>query len=337
MIEWATKLLIGFISLIVGGTDIGNSQHWQVVDQWRKTNLGWQFLAISNDPNSICTTEKSKIQLPQVIHGVHEIRQSGRLIMSSGDATFAQATSFYDAPVVSCSQLNMTDPIEWKVITYSEYFARFNHFPKPAELAAASRFFNVTVNTIAAGVLIVLAAFVGFIFSGRVQRRYVLSLVIGSLMFAIYAGMTTADNLGIPISMIHAHKLADIAVWTASLAYIYFFRRFNVLGQIEFYGFAAAFAVGQALIIFGKNADTIQLGTTIPIPFAFICLASFLINSLRDGLKAKFDRHRVFSLVSIFFFSAAGMNDALHITGMIESVMIMPVASVFGVFFWRLQ
>ncbi|MCM2352233.1 MAG: ATP-binding protein [Pseudobdellovibrio sp.] len=332
MHEFLVSLLLSFSSFLGIQAVPANTDGWSISKMWNQVGEKWEFSASSSEVANACGEGKSLI-FPQVVHGIHTIHINNELFLQTGDDSFSKTSAFYSRAVVDCKYIKKNAKVDWHVITYSKYFARIDKFPSVEKTTAKYYFFDVILNILSAGCLLILAMFSLFIFSRRVENKYVLSLFTGSVSFAAYSVLTTANIFDFDIRMIYAHKAADIFVWIGSFSYIYFFHKYGYLGKIELRSFIAAFALGESLIIFGGSPDVVQLGTTIPIPFAFICLSSFLIHSINEGFKKGFDRNIKLGIFSISIFVLAGMNDLLHITGLIDSYMIMPLGSVAGVFF----
>lgn len=332
MQEFLVSLLLGFSSILGIQTMPKNTNGWSVSKVWNQVGEAWEFSASSTDIANQCDEGKSVV-FPQVVHGIHTIHVNGKLFLQTGDPTFSKTSAFYSRAAVDCKYLPKNAKVDWHVTTYSKYFARIDTFPNVQTTSAKYYFFDVVLNILSAGCLLIIAVFSLFIFSRRVDSRYVTSLFVGSVSFAIYSVLTTASVFDLNVKMIVAHKVADVFVWIGSYCYIYFFYRYGYLGKLELRLYLAAFTLGEALIIFGGSPDVVQLGTTIPIPFAFIALASFLFHSVKEGYTKGFDRNINLGIFSVSIFVLAGMNDLLHITGLIESFMVMPLGSVAGVFF----
>lgn len=332
MHDFLVSILLSFSTLLGVQTIPSHNNGWNVHKAWSQVAEAWEFEASSSNIASQCENGKALV-FPQVVHGVHNIYINNELFLQTGDNTFSKTSAFYSRAVIDCKYVPKNAKIDWHVITYSKYFARINHFPKIEEATAKYYFFDIILNILSAGCLFILAVFSIFIFYRRVESKYVLSLFIGSVSFALYAILTTANIFDFNVKMIVAHKLADIFVWIGSFCYIYFFRHYGYLGKLEFKSFIGAFILGESLIIFGSSADIVQLGTTIPIPFASISLLSFLVHSINEGFKVGFNRNIKLGIFSISVFVLAAMNDLLHITGITYSYMIMPLGSVAGVFF----
>lgn len=333
MQEWLVQLLLLFSTLLGIQKTPNNNGIWTVETAWQKNNYTWTFKANSENISKICQNPNEFLVFPQIVHGVHSVWVNDKLVFQSGDKTFNKASSFYQRPSLSCQFLGDAKKISWEVLTYSEYFARVDSFPVAQKNDKTFYLLDVIINIVATGALLILSLFSVFIFARRVEKRFVVSLFVGSIAFATYAAFVSTSALGIDIDMLTAHKIADVSVWLGSLCYIYFFRSYNHLGKFEFYSYVVAFIIAETLIIFGSNADIVQLGTTIPIPFAFICLISFLVYSINDGFQNGFNKYKLLGIISSFQFVLFGLNDLLHITGLINSFMIMPIGTVGGIFF----
>ncbi|MFN3454325.1 MAG: ATP-binding protein [Pseudobdellovibrio sp.] len=333
MQDFLVSILFSISSLIgLKQVPINEDLIWKIEKKWAKSDNGWELTATASNSQLLCKDGHS-IFFPQVVHGVHSIKVDGNLILKTGDPSFTITSSFYQRPSLNCAYLKDSSIISWSVVTYSEYFARINQYPYIGHFSAKNYFFDVIINIVSSGCLILLALFSIFVFYKRADDKYVFSLFIGSLSFSIYSIMTTGNIFNIKLSMLTTHKLADIFIWIGALSYMYFFKNYKFLGKYEFSAFIGAFILGESLIIFGDNADVVQLGTTIPIPFAFLCLSSFLARSFYQGCIKGFNKNIILGIFSITLFVLAGMNDLLHITGLINSYMIMPIGSVAGVFF----
>lgn len=333
MQDFLVSILFSISSLIgLKKVPINEDVIWKIEKIWAKSDNGWELTATASNSQLLCKDGYS-IFFPQVVHGIHSIKVDGNLILKTGDTSFTTTSSFYQRPSLNCAYLKDSSIISWSVITYSEYFARINQYPYIGPFSAKNYFFDVIINIVSSGCLILLALFSIFVFYKRADDKYVFSLFIGSLSFSIYSIMTTGNIFNIKLSMLTTHKLADIFIWIGALSYMYFFKNYKFLGKYEFSAFIGAFILGESLIIFGDNADVVQLGTTIPIPFAFLCLSSFLARSFYQGCIKGFNKNIILGIFSITLFVLAGMNDLLHITGLINSYMIMPIGSVAGVFF----
>ncbi|OFZ30338.1 MAG: hypothetical protein A2622_07945 [Bdellovibrionales bacterium RIFCSPHIGHO2_01_FULL_40_29] len=332
MQDFLVAVLIGFSSLLGVEKIPKDTGIWKTDGIWSPAPEGWTFKATTENIQDICS-ENQSIVLPQVIHGIHRVYADDSLVFQSGDNSFSSTSSFYERGIISCRYLSAARSITWDVTTYSEYFARLKSMPKTAANNNMYFFFDVIINIAAGSCLLIMAFFSFLIFRGRIENRYIWSLGCGALAFAVYSFLSSGNYLGVGMSMLLTHKIADVAVWIGSFCYVYFFRSFKVLGRIEFFSFSLAFAIGETLIIFGKSADVVQLGTTIPIPFAFICLISFITHSVYLGFKLGFNKNNVLGIISLTSFVIAGCNDLMHILGLADTFMFMPLGAVFGVFF----
>ncbi len=325
-------ILIGFSSFLGIEKLPVDTGVWKISQGWSKVQDGWNLKSSTVEINQLCQPE-SVLVLPQVVHGIHRVYADGNLVYESGDRTFKSTSAFYERGLVKCSYLMNAKVVSWDVTTYSEYFARLNKMPSVAAHNNTFFFFDVIINIAAGACLLLLAFFSLLIFKGRIAQHHIWSLALGAFAFSIYSFLSSGSYLGLTLSMIHIHKIADVAVWIGSFCYVYFFRSFKFLGNLEFYAFTTAFCIGLTLIAFGNSADVVQLGTTIPIPFAFICLISFLSHSILNGSKNGFNKHNILGIISLASFVIAGSNDLFHILGLIDTFMFTPLGAVVAVFF----
>jgi signal transduction histidine kinase len=333
MQELLVSILLSF-STILGVKSLPQDMGlWKFEETWVQEGNDWILKASTEQVAELCKNPDDVLSLPQVIHGIHKVFSDGKLVYESGDDTFKKTSSFYQRGSVSCRYLAKDKKLVWTVKTYSQYFARISAMPYPSSANNGSYLLDVVLNLMAAGSLFILSFFSVFLFKGRVSNHYVVSLAIGSMALAFYSALTSANYLGIQADMLTVHKVADVCVWIGSFCYVYFFRKFNFLGRVEFYSFVTAFLLGEIIIISGSSADVVQMGTTLPMPFAFICLISFLGHSIANGFRKGFDKNNLLGIISLTSFVTAGCNDLLHVMGVIDSYMLMPLGSVFGVFF----
>ncbi|MBC7420084.1 MAG: hypothetical protein H7328_05095 [Bdellovibrio sp.] len=333
MQEFLVSILLGFSSFLGVESLPRDISPWKIETQWIRQDNGWILEATTTKVSELCKNNDDVLVLPQVIHGIHKVFSDGKLVYESGDDSFQKTSSFYNRGSVSCKYLAKAETLSWSVKTYSHYFARVNEMPHITSANSGFYFIDVILNLMSAGSLFILSLFSLFIFKGRVSNHYIVSLAIGSITLGIYAALTSANYLGIKTEMLTVHKIADVCAWVGSFCYVYFFRKFNFLGKIEYYSFVISFILAEIIIIFGTSADVVQMGSTLPMPFAFICLISLLAHSIYNGFKAGFDKHNVLGIISLISFVTAGCNDLLHLMGIIDSYMLMPIGSVAGVFF----
>lgn len=332
MQDFLVAILIGFSSFLGVEKLPSDTGIWKITKEWTQVQDGWILKSSTDEINKLCQLDGVMI-LPQVVHGIHRVYADGNLVFQSGDSSFKSTSAFYERGIVNCNYLTNAKVVTWDVTTYSEYFARLSKMPIVTGKNNTFFFFDVIINIAAGACLLILACFSILIFRGRVENNHIWSLVAGSLAFSIYSFLSSGSSLGITLSMIHTHKIADVAVWSGMFCYVYFFRIYNFLGKLEFYSFATAFCLGLTLILLGSSADVVQLGTTIPIPFAFICLISFLSHSIYNGFKTGFNKNNILGIISLTSIVIAGSNDFLHILGVIDTFMFTPLGAVFGVFF----
>lgn len=332
MQEFLVSILLG-LSAFIGVENVpSNLQQWKIHRAWASEKDTWILEASTSKINDFCLGNDVLI-LPQVIHGIHRVFADNKLVYQSGDSSFKTTSSFYQRGSVDCILLLGAKTVTWEVRNYSKYFSRIRDMPAGEKRNNLYLFQDVLINVMTAACLFILAIFSIYLFSGRVERQYIICLAVGSVALGIYSLLVCGNYVGIQTSMLAAHKIADVAVWIGSFCYVYFFRKFKLLGSIESKLFTFAFIIGELLIIFGNSADVVQFGTTLPIPFGFICLMSLFFHSIKNGFSVGFKKNVMLEIFSLSSFVLAACNDVFHILGIIETNMFMPVGSLFGLFF----
>lgn len=307
---------------------------WQIQKVWSEKNNIWFFSASNNSIASSCENGKS-ILFPQVIHGVHKIYIDDELVIQTSDLEFRKAASFYARPSLSCNYLKKKSTIKWEVVTYAKFFARIEQFPT-VELSSKYTelyFFDVLLNVITGVCLIIVSLLALFLFLGKIASKYLLNLFFGGIAFSVYSILVSADVFGFTISMLTAHKIADIAVWLGPAFLFYFFMEIGFLNRFLYYAFIAIVGVSITIIALGETADQVQTGTVLPIPIAFVVLLCFVVLAFFRAWKNGIDRNVGWGIVFAIVFAVTGINDLMHIFGIINSVMIAPIGFISGCFF----
>lgn len=328
--EYVLSLFLIITSLF--SVDNKLTENWRIAKKWHKSEYGYELEAVSEKIADSCKIG-SYLVLPQVVHGVHQITVDGKIIYSSGDSTFKNSSPFYYSPSIECRYLQGKE-ISWKVITYSKFFARLNDIPRVALKKSYSAFFDLQLNVISASALIFISLFSLLSFIGKLNRYKVSASAIGGMFLSVYAIMTVNSYLPINISMLAAHKIADICLSIGTLFYLSTFYKENKQSKRFFYLSLIAFVPTSMLIAFGSNGDIVQLGTTLQLPTYFLCLISLAIYNMKSIKNTKFNNF--LSMLEFFSVGAlmlGGANDVLRIFGVIDSYMISPFGCVIGLFF----
>ena len=322
------------ISALLGVKSVpSNLGGWTIVSDWKKVDQVYEFSAESKSLASQCVNPNSQIVFPQVTHGVHQLSTNGRLIAITGDPSFQKATSFYHRGAVSCQFVDREQALLWTVRVPSKYFARFVDFPELKPLNHIDFFFDVGLNSTIGSGLILFSLMSLFLFYRRVELNQVLSLCSGSVFFGVYAILASADFFSIPVSMLSAHKLADFSLWVGSLLYFYYFYKIKYLNLFFFRLFIASFILSIGIILSANSADTIQFGTILPFIPGAICFVYIWIRFTSQINLKGWTLFDFYSLVSISSLVAAAFNDILHVFGIVESYMLMPIGNIFGMLF----
>lgn len=306
---------------------------WATINEWHQVDNLYYYKANSETISTKCVNNEGFIRFPQVIHGVHKIYVDGKLALSSGDETFKTTSSFYNRAILSCKYVSKNSKIEWEIVAYSKYFARFDEFPRYISTSGVSHFYDEIIYLLSCGGLMLLSLFSIYIFRNRTLSTYYYSLAAGSVSWAIYSAMVVGPYFSISTSMLLTHKIADFFVWTGCYAYFYHFYKTEIISKSIFRLYFGSFIIGLSVIIVGETGDVVQLGTTIPMFPSFLCFSAITIKTFKTALKNKFSRLTFQQFLSGLGFTLAGCNDITYIFGINKGYMILPLGALSGIFF----
>lgn len=323
-----------FFSQILGVSKTPNNvENWIIEKNWTREANGYVFEANASNLGGICENNpKLHLILPQVIHGVHEVRVNKKLIYRSGDPTFNKASSFYKHPSISCEYLKDARIIDWKINSYSDYFSRFNSYPKLKPPTFINIFFDEYLNLITAGTMLLLCFFSYYLFIYRISKKIVYCMVFGAIFFGIYFTMCSLDLIGFEISMLNAHKLADFSLFIGSIFYFYVLHFYGYISIRKLKMYILITSVNCCIILLGKSGDIIQFGTSANLPFALLMLINIFFNSLKDCIKSRNNKIAWLSLFSVSIFVITSTSDILHTFGVTNSLMLLPFGAVSSFF-----
>lgn len=327
MQDFIFTLLLGLSSLF-GVNQVQSDLNWKILKKWESVNSKWVFEAKSTTIISQCQAGQF-LSFPQIIHGIHNVWIDGKLIIQTGDPSFKKASSFYERPSIDCKFLKNSSEIRWEVISYSYFFSKLQEFPAlvSAKQIVINNIFDVSLNFASAMSLIVFTLLSIFLFAGKISKDYLAILIIGGLSFTTYSVVVIADKVGLDISMLAAHKIADIALWIGATSYFYFFMIRRIIGVGLFRVYLAFLSIALLILTFGSNPDEVQFGTLFPMPVATAIFCIFLINLVR-----KYDWSQIketgIEFISALMFVVVCINDLLNIFGIIRGYMVLPLVSL---------
>ncbi len=306
---------------------------WKVSEGWHDTTNGYSLtLKSSTILNHCANNPEDSIVLPQIIHSFHELFVDSSLVTTFGDKDFSKAAPFYEKPILKCTALKAGAELTWKVTTYSKFFARLREWPQLKDNPNSSNIFNVALNIAAFAILIILSVFSILIYKGRVSNTLTYSLSFGSLILSGYFLNAANSYLGVTLSMLTSHKLADSCLWLGALFFINAFYAEGYLNKVTNQIFRAFCLLGIAVIILGKNGDEVQFGTMLPMGLFFYCSGQIVLNLFKNLPLDGMSTSKMLKVAAIFAFAFFGLNDALNVMGIVQSEMLLSLGSVGGFF-----
>lgn len=322
------------VNLMLGVTPYPASftETWIINETWAKEGDAYVFEATTTELAKQCEAHpEMQVRFPRIIHSAHEIYVDSRLIYKVGDKTFRKASPFYFQPALDCRDVVSGKTLKWRVYAYSKYFARFAKTPT-LTAGHTANLSNVTANTVATGVIIVISLFSLMISLGRVPNALSFSVSIGGLLLSSYFLNVVNSDLGLELSMLTSHKLADLGLWVGGSLIFYGLYLSRVFSSWMYFSLLISTALGSAIVLTGSSGDIVQFGTIIPMAPFLVCSIVAIHRLLFSGFEKGFDRHNQTRLFSLTFFFITGNNDLLNIFGIIEGPMLLSVGIVGAVF-----
>ena len=329
MHEFAVKVLLT-LSAFVGTTGHPPvTEAWEILSDWEKTEEGYVlFVAESNDIVCECRENPSfYLEFPTTIHSSSQVLLGDQLIAETSSPDFKYTKGFYGSLVVPCYQITNSDqPLTWRVLSYTEYFAWFKFFPKVVENYPKTNFFSETLHIGAAVILLILCLLYIILFSGKISKWELLSLVLTNFFTAIYFIGTVAGFIGLRIPMLTAHRVADTGLWIGFLFFIHFLYLERLVLSWMNTVYKVAVFIALTIIIIGSTGDTIQLGTTVPFGFTMVFIFYAVWKLINKNLLI--GRKYLLQFIGLSCFLIAYFNDLFVVIGITSSVPILPLGVI---------
>lgn len=321
MNEIALQILLS-MSMLLGVGKTSEDPNWKVLSPWSESDGISSFSAELKNINKNCSDNKTLV-FPMLIHGAHEIFVDGKIIASFGDPTFRKSAPFYLKPALKCSEIN-GDTLTWKVSSYSQYFARFNTYPQivtdnPSKIILLHEIFNI----IAGSGLVLLCFITSIIFFTKIENDVFFANILANLGFASYFLFSCANYFMIDITMLNAHKIADIGVWIGIASFFYIVHHLQLCSKKSFSAIIGFSMTACLIIALANDGDTIQFGTSMPFPILIIGLIEATGKSILN-LRKNF-LSNILRTISVLFFFSVGINEILLVVGVTESSPLLSV------------
>jgi signal transduction histidine kinase len=325
MSEFAITLLLGISSFLGIQSVPEGTDNWQIIQNWHLENGYLHFQAESKTIASECEKHpESIIEFPQIIHGVHKIYSNGQLLKESGDSSFTKASPFYYAPVLACKNINPNEIISWEVISYTNYFARFNYFPRLSNTSLLSFFKDLEIFLLLSGFITALSLISLIIYTDKKSIPAIKHNFVGAFCFAIYMFSCVNSQLHLNLSMLTMHKMADSFFWISIALIFYFFFKNSLLDKIFFKTHLTFSVLSFLIIVAGTTGDEVQLGTSLPFISTLACFTVISFSTFKQYLDFGKSIKNVFIFIGTLSVIILGINDMMVIFGLINSALFFP-------------
>lgn len=327
MLEFSQWLLLLLSSLMGVHTLPEMSQ-----GAWKLVGSGWQQQA-SGFPSLEMHTEhiasqcranpESTLVFPMVIQGAHELTFDRKNVLNFGDPTFNRVRSFYGSPSIPCRDLLSTTHLRWKVVSFTQYFARVQSLPR---LTAGQSWHNVLAESLqvfAGGTLLFIGVFSVACFYGKVAHKLLTCFALANLFLALYFLASVPELLNIPASMLSLHKAADMSLWVGIGLLLYTLHWQGLVSRFQFTQYCLSLLVANSIILLANHGDIVQLGTTIPFVTLGIALGGAVIGVVRKLFSDGFTRAKTLSTCALVFFAILSFSDMIVVLGLYEGTPLL--------------
>jgi len=324
MNEIAITLLL-LLSSILGVKEYPpDNQQWEITSGWTKTADNYYSFSAKNYTlaKECKKSPSSYIEFPAIIHSSSQLKINGRVIASTGLPDFKHIRGFYGSLVVPCVKIQEEDILVWEIVSYTKYFSRLHKFPEVKQDSKAN-FFSESLNVAGAAILLSLCLLYILLFMGKISKERLIFLVCANFFTSIYFIGNSAGVLGIDISMLNAHKIADAGLWIGLMFFINFLHLENLIPKWINSLNQALVLIALIIILPSSTGDAIQLGTTIPFVPSLITLIIAVKNIIRHkSLKTKAMK---FQLIALISFLVVYINDSFLVLGILDVLPIAPI------------
>lgn len=173
--------------------------------------------------------------------------------------------------------------------------------------------------------LLILSFLYLILFTGKISHHELITLVSGNFFTAIYFIGNVSEFMGLSISMLTAHKMADAGLWLGFLFFIHLLCLEHLLTSWMNMVYKIFIFIALLIILSAEGGDAVQLGTTIPFLPTLIFISYATVKLLRKRLIS---RKSGFQFIGMFCILIAYSNDVLVVTGILQSIPIFPVSVV---------
>ncbi|MES2964666.1 MAG: hypothetical protein V4760_12310, partial [Bdellovibrionota bacterium] len=251
----------------------------------------------------------SFVEFPAIIHGSHVLSMGEHTILKFGDPTFETTRSFYGKPVLACKEIPAGTTLTWKAYSYTKYFARISFFPQLRPDKPLYNLFAEIFHIIGAGAGVLMAIFTFTIFAGKVSRPTTLSVCASSFFSAFYLGGCVLGLLGVPWSMLTAHKFADVGVWFSISMLVNALRHEGIVSSRIARFYLGTVVVAIIIILAGDSGDLVQFGTTLPFMVTLFVLSLPMITVAQSIRIEKRNRSKWLQFFALGSFVLAVFNE----------------------------
>lgn len=288
------------------------------------------FEARSDELLNACHTEKSGyIKFPVVLYAAQEVLLDNSKRIRFGDPTMKRANFTYSAPVLDCRSIIDVKSISWRVYGYSKYFSRVSHYPVYVRTKPLTALFGETLYVGSSIGIFVLWIFALSVLYKKEALNLVVALSASMIGLSVYLFCCIGPAFEVNLPMLLVHRIGDVALVLGIFFIVSCFWIERLIPNKLYLSHGIFTLISLPFLLFGSTGDTVQFGTSIPMPTTMI---SFLVAAV--SLSRKFLRNPDIESALTFLFSAifAGVviNDIMVATGSSSGFTFMSVGVLFA-------
>jgi len=305
--------------------------NWRLAQDWKPLDQNTiQFKTVGTNECANLKTNNRYFVTPGMVQTKQQLH--GKIGTGNWElVTKSNPVQFYDYLHVNCTAVNKYSELQWTVETETHSLATIGHLPKSVSTtkAAILYLFRVELNRVVSGVLILLSLITIILFHKKVSPKVTITLVITSLLYSITLFIYAPFFDFINLHSLLLQKIADSTLWCASMGTFYLMQQQGYSSIKLFKLIRASCITSIILIFFSRNMDELQIGSNISLILTISVMLVLMFQSLVKIKQSKKTEVRDwFKLLIVFSFVIPGINDLLSAISIINTVPLMPIASL---------
>lgn len=253
---------------------------------------------------SVVCDSPEKISLPLIYHGGFTDGTDASASKLVTPIDFSEYRSFFGIQEIDCQKIYKDAPVVLQIEgqSYISFLTPQNGTEKPL--------LNPTIHNALTegGAFLAGLTLISMAVLALLRKRLIIA--VASFLFAVYALLSIAGLLGLKMSMLTGHKLADFALWIGVLCIHYAGVRETKIRAVR-----ALMIVLSCAILVSPTGFWVQI-------FAYVAFAPAILMILETAIQNKWKNWQIFGLLALM------TPDLVFITVYPFGPMVLPFALV---------